>query len=267
MDSRQEPPAPAVDLVTGKSRPGKVSRTVSTSRLTLDLTVMCTPGTGVLQPRAAAQEVLPPGTVANTVPALQRRLQWWGSRNQRPRTFRHSGCRSPQTCFRRSSSSSPTLPWGTAEDSSQTFSPNRVREGHSPDVPGEGSLFYVSPLSPGIVVRPTRGSEGVLLPTMLEDFDDSVLGDPISYARFEQFPGSESPLSLPVYARPPSSAFLMDSAVIRTVLDPGKSNLPAAGTSKSDPPYSGGGGQVVRDRTARLSVPILGVRQTPVYRW
>ena len=48
---------------------------------------------------------------------------------------------------------------------------------------------------------------------MLEDFDDSVLGDPISYARFEQFPGSESPLSLPVYAWPPSSAFLMDSAV------------------------------------------------------
>ena len=58
MDSRQEPPAPAVDLVTGKCRPGKVSRTVSTSPLTLDLTVMCTPG------------VLPPGTVANTVADL-----------------------------------------------------------------------------------------------------------------------------------------------------------------------------------------------------
>ena len=33
------------------------------------------------------------------------------------------------------------------------------------------------------------------MPTMLEDFDDSVLGDPISYARIEQLPGSESPLS------------------------------------------------------------------------
>ena len=65
-----------------------------------------------------------------------------------------------------------------------------MREGQSQDVPDEGSLFNVSPLSPGLVVRPTRGSgaapsEGVLLPTMLEDFDDSVLGDPISYARFE----------------------------------------------------------------------------------
>ena len=82
-----------------------------------------------------------------------------------------------------SSSSSPTLLWGTTEDSSPTFSPNRVREGHSQDVLYEGSLFNVSPLSPGLVVWPTRGSgaapsEGVLLSTMLEDFDDSVLDDP-----------------------------------------------------------------------------------------
>ena len=54
MDSRQEPPAPVVDPMTGKCRPGKVSRTVSTSPLMLDLTVMCTPGTEVLQPGAAA---------------------------------------------------------------------------------------------------------------------------------------------------------------------------------------------------------------------
>ena len=97
----------------------------------------------------------------------------------------------------------PPPPPGTAEDSSPSFSPNRVREGHSQNIPGEDSLFNVSPLSPGLVVRPTREggaapSEGVLWPTMLEDFDDSVLGDPIIYARIEQLPGSESPLSLPV---------------------------------------------------------------------
>ena len=56
---------------------------------------------------------------------------------------------------------------------------------------------------------------------MLGDFDDSVLGDPIAYARIEQLPGSESPLSLPVYAWPPNSALLMDS-VIQTVLAPRK---------------------------------------------
>ena len=130
--------------------------------------------------------------------------------------------------FRLSSPSpSPTLPWSTAEDSSAPFSPNRVREGHYQDV------------------RPTREgeaapSEGVLLPTMLADFDDSVLGDPISYVRFEQFPGSESPLSLPVYAWPPSSAFLMDSAVVRTVLTPGKSERRTAEISVADPPAAAG---------------------------
>ena len=103
----------------------------------------------------------------------------------------------------------------------------------------------MSPLSPGLVVRPTREggaapSEGVLLPTMLEDFDDSVFGDPISYARFEEFLGSESPLSLPVYAWPPSSAFLMDSAVVRTLLAPGKSERRTTAISAAEPPAAGG---------------------------
>ena len=116
---------------------------------------------------------------------------------------------------RLSSSSSPTLLWGTAEDSSPPFSPNCVQAGRSRDVPDEGSLFNVSPLSPGLVFRPTRGgqsppAEGILLPTTLDDFDDSVLGDPITYARCEKFPGSESPLSLPVYAWPSDSAWLLD---------------------------------------------------------
>ena len=102
-----------------------------------------------------------------------------------------------------SSSSSPTLLWGAAEDSSPLFSPNRVQVGYSQNVPDEGSLFNVSLLSPGLLFWPSRGgqsppAEGVLLPTTLDDFDDSVLGDPITYARCEHFPRSESPLSLPV---------------------------------------------------------------------
>ena len=77
-----------------------------------------------------------------------------------------------------------------------------MREGHSQNVLSEGSLFHVSPLSPELVVQPTRESgatqpEGVLLPTILDYFNNSVLGDPIYYVRIEQLPGSESPLSLP----------------------------------------------------------------------
>ena len=71
-----------------------------------------------------------------------------------------------------SSSSSPTLPWGTADDSSPSFSPNQVREGQSQSEPDEGSLFNVSPLSPEVVVRPAREGratqpEGMLLPTSM----------------------------------------------------------------------------------------------------
>ena len=150
-----------------------------------------------------------------------------------------------------SSSPSPTLPWGAAEDSSLPFSPNRVQARHSQDVPYEGSLFNdVSPLSPGLFFRPPRGSKsppagGVLLPTMLDDFDDTVTGDPITYARCEQFPGSESPLSLPVYAWPSGSAFLLDPTVLQTVLASGTSVLPAEGTSTAAPPMDSGEGRLL----------------------
>ena len=104
------------------------------------------------------------------------------------------------------------------------LSPNRVQAGRSQDVPDEGSLFHVSLVSPGFLFRPSRvdqqpPSDGVLLPTMLDDFDDSVLGDPITYARCEQFPGSDSPMSLPVYAWPSRSAYLLEQSLIQTVLD------------------------------------------------
>ena len=66
-DSRQELSAPVVDPVTGKCRPGKVSRTVSTSPLTLDMTVVCTPDPDLLQWEAVAQELLPAYTVNRSV--------------------------------------------------------------------------------------------------------------------------------------------------------------------------------------------------------
>ena len=160
-DSRQEPSAPAVDLVTGKCKPGKVSRTVSTSPLTLDMTVMCTPEAEILQLGAAAQGVLPQDTVTNTVAGFDTSTpDFAGQRLSKAKDFptlRLSESSDLLPSFGMSSlSSSPTLPWGTAEDSSPSFSPKRAREGHSQNIPGEGSLFNVSPLSPGLVVRPTR---------------------------------------------------------------------------------------------------------------
>ena len=117
-----------------------------------------------------------------------------------------------------SSSPSPTLPWGTAENSSPAFSSNRVRKSQSQTSLSEGSLFNVSPMSP---IEPNRENglpqpSGVLLPTILDEFNDSVLGEPISYARLEQAPGSESPHLLPVYAWPPRATFMRDP-IIQTV--------------------------------------------------
>ena len=93
-----------------------------------------------------------------------------------------------------------------------------------------------------LVVRPAREGgatqpEGMLLPKMLDDFNDSVLGDPISYARNDQLPGSESPLSLPVYTWPPKPALMMDP-VIQTVLAPRKSERLLAETSVTDSPVT-----------------------------
>ena len=75
--------------------------------------------------------------------------------------------------------------------------------------------------------------------------DISVLGDPITYARCDHFPGSESPLSLPVYAWPSDSAFLLDPTVLQTVLASGTSSLPAAGTSAAAPTIDLGDGRLL----------------------
>ena len=87
--------------------------------------------------------------------------------------------------------------------------------------------------------------------TTLDDFDDSVMGDLITYARCEHFPGSESPVSWPVYAWPSGSTFLLDPTVFQTVLALGTSSLPPAGTSAAAPPIDVGDN---RDRTAGLSM-------------
>ena len=264
LDSQQEPSAPAVDPVTGKCRPGKVSRTVSTSHLTLGMTVVCTPVPDLLQLGAVSQGVLPADTVNKSVtgfdtstPLVTTPAIVVGQQIPQVKDFPTLNLSESSELLpsfglssSSSSSSSPTLPWGTAEDSSPSSSPNQVREGHSQNVPSEGSLFNVSPLSPELVVRPTREGgvtqpEGALLPTMLDDFNDSVLGDPISYARFEQIPGSEYSLSLPVYAWPPSSAFMMDS-VIQIVLAPRKSERLPAETSVADLPVTAEKARVVK---------------------
>ena len=85
-----------------------------------------------------------------------------------------------------------------------------------------------------------------------------VLGDPITYARCEHFPGAESPLSLPVYAWPSDSACLLDPTVLQTVLTSGTSSLPAAGTSATAPPLDLGAGRLLESGLPSCSYRFSG---------
>ena len=224
--SRHELSAPTVDLVTGKCKPGMVIRTVSISPLTVDMTVTCNPEPDSVQQGVVADVLPPTDTVkmsavdVNTSTPFVTAPSLGGSDGRLKSNKSPSGDLSESSellpsfgwSSSSSSSSSPTLPWDMAENTSPSFSPNRVSEGQSQISPSEGSLFNVSPLSP---IEPNRENgmpqpSGVLLPTILDEFNDSVLGEPISYARLGQAPGPESPLSLPIYAWPPKFTFVMD---------------------------------------------------------
>ena len=152
VDRQHETPALVVDLKTGKCRPGKVSRTVSASPLMLDLTVMYTSGVMVPPPGVSTQVVLPPVTVAITVTAVGTStpfvatpapvVEQPGTQAKEFPTLRLSESPELLLSFGLSSSSpSPTLPWGAADDSSPPFSLSRVQVGHSQDVLDEDSSF------------------------------------------------------------------------------------------------------------------------------
>ena len=137
--------------------------------------------------------------------------------------------------------SSQTMVWGDVSDSSVPLSPNRVRAGHSQDLPEEGSLFHVSPVSPGFLTQPSRDAppvtpEGVLLPSMIDAFSDSDRGAPMAYAQCELIPGSDTPMSLPVFSVPSGFSARPDQSSIHTVLALGTSSHPDGGSCAATPP-------------------------------
>ena len=90
-------------------------------------------------------------------------------------------------------------------DSSVPLSPNHVQAGRSQVVPEDGSLFNMLQ-HPGA---------GVLLPSALDGFNDSVLGDPIAFAQFEQIYTLQSGLS-----------YMPGQSSVQTVLASGVSSRP-----------------------------------------
>ena len=268
------------DIQEGKSE--KVSRTVSASPLMLDVTVMSTSGVIAPPPEVPVRNVLPLATVVNIMDAVSTGTPFVvppAPGIERPvmqakdfSTCRLSKSREFLPLFRLSASSpAPTLPRDSAKDSSPSLSLDRVQVGHSQDGPGEDSSFSGSLLSPRFFFQPLRGNtlppagEALLQPPA-DDCVASGLGDPNTAAWCEQYPGSESPWSLP------------GCATVRALLSAGPSGASdwvdfedlyhtAGGIIDLCNSRGPGGGRVITVWTAELSVQILGVQRYAVYRW
>ena len=90
---------------------------------------------------------------------------------------------------------------------SAPMSPNRVRDENSQDVPDDGTVFEVSPGTSGFLMR--LSGAGVQTPVAsfpfpeaVNPFSDPVLGDPIAFVQCTLVPGSDTPMTLPVYTTP-----------------------------------------------------------------
>ena len=146
-----------------------------------------------------------------------------------------TGCPLPKCSEVLSPRSPATMGFEDQEDLSAPLSPNRVREGHSQDMPAEGSVFDVSPDLPGFSMRPA----GVGLkspditqppPSVHGGFNDPFFGAPIAFAQCNKMPGLDTPMTLPIYNMPKEANIFPDQSAVPTVL--------ASGVSPDSIPWS-----------------------------
>ena len=111
---------------------------------------------------------------------------------------------------------------------SAPMSPNRVRKGHSQDMPAEGSRFDVSPDIPGFHMRPTGG--GVQPaditqppPPNYVGFNNSFFGAPIAFAQCQNTSGMDTTTTVPIYNIPKDSSIGIDQSAVPTVYASGVS--------------------------------------------
>ena len=118
-----------------------VSRSGSGKRMPLPLCIPATPTSGRNREVTPESSGLDPAPVVGTVaiPAVE--------------SVAAVKLSSPPLSGQLSPASPPTVAWENMGDSSVPLSPNRVQAGRSQDVPDEGSLFHVSPVSPGFLMH------------------------------------------------------------------------------------------------------------------
>ena len=105
---------------------------------------------------------------------------------------------------------------------SAPLSPNRVRTGHSQDMPAEGSLFDVSPDIPGFHMRPAGASVQQAditdpPPPNYVGFDNLFFGTPIAFAQCRNTAGMDTTTTLPVYSIPRNCSVGVDQSSVPTV--------------------------------------------------
>ena len=111
---------------------------------------------------------------------------------------------------------------------SAPMSPNRVRKGHSQDMPAEGSLFDVSPDIPGFHMRPAGGVVQQTYttpppPPNYVGFNNPFFGSPIAFAQCQGTSGMDTTTTLPVYSIPKDSSIGLDQSAVPTVYASGVS--------------------------------------------
>ena len=124
-----------------------------------------------------------------------------------------------------------TVAFEDVADSSVPMSPNRVWVENSQYVSDDGTMFNISPVTPGILMRPS----GTAVPTpvaclpfpqTLETFSDPVLGDPIAFAQCALVPGSDTPMTLHVYKLPSGLALMPGQSSVQMVMASAVSSRP-----------------------------------------
>ena len=69
------------------------------------------------------------------------------------------------------------------------------------------------------------------LPLTVDSFSDPVLGEPIAFAQCALLPGSDTPLTLPVYTMPSGLAYMPGQSLVETVMASAASSRPEGWSS------------------------------------
>ena len=117
---------------------------------------------------------------------------------------------------------------------SAPLSPNRVRKGHSQDMPAEGSIFDVSLDVPGFNMRlagggvqPTETTQPS--PSNYVGFNNPFFRAPIAFAQCQNTSGMDTTTTVPIYNIPKDSSIGIDQWAVQTVFASGVSPVDRGG--------------------------------------